>query len=49
LKAKKLRLKDRQYELSQLVLTYDKADDEFTKRMEMILNLAYEAPKIWSS
>ncbi len=47
--AKKCRLKDRQYELSQLVLTYDKADDEFTKRMEMILNLAHEAPKIWSS
>ncbi|MEK6745874.1 MAG: hypothetical protein AABY33_02430 [Pseudomonadota bacterium] len=47
--AKKLRLKDRQYELSQLVLTYDKADDEFTKRIEMLLNLAHEAPKIWSS
>jgi len=44
---KKRRLKDRQYEVSQLVLTYDKADDEFTKRMEMMLNLTYEAPRIW--
>ena len=47
--AKILRLKDRQYELNQLVQTYDKADDEFTKRIEMLLNLTHEAPKIWSS
>ena len=46
---KKRRLKDRQYELTQLVHTYDKADDEFTKRMEMLLNLTHEAPKIWAS
>ncbi len=45
---KKRHLKDRQYELTQLVHTYDKADDEFTKRMEMLLNLTHEAPKLWA-
>ena len=45
--AKKRRLKDRQYELGNLLQTYDRADDEFTKRLEMLLNLTYQAPKIW--
>ena len=44
---KKRRLKDRQYEIGRLITTYDKADDEFTKRMEMLLNLMYEGPRIF--
>jgi site-specific DNA recombinase len=46
---KKRNLKDRQFELLDLIKTYDKADGEFTKRMEMILNLTQRAPEIWKS
>jgi site-specific DNA recombinase len=44
----KRRLKDRQYELTDLINTYDKADDEFTKRMEWLLTLTHKAPELWA-
>lgn len=46
--AKKLRLKDRQYELNQLVQTYDKADDQFTKTLCALLTIASDSDKIWT-
>lgn len=44
---KKNRLKDRQYELDQLILTYDKADDQFTKTLCALLTIASDSDKIW--
>ena len=44
---KKRKLKERQYELVQLIDTYDNADDEFTKRLEMMLVLTHQGPRIW--
>jgi site-specific DNA recombinase len=40
---KKQKLKDRQYEISELLLTYDKADDKFTETATMLINIASEA------
>ena len=45
---KKNRLKDRQYELDQLILTYDKADDQFTKTLCALLTIASDSDKIWT-
>ncbi len=45
--AHKLRLKDRQYEISQLLTTYDKADDSFTKSLTNQLTLASAADSLW--
>ncbi len=44
----KRRFKERQFELTDLIRTYDHADDEFTKRMELLLNLTHEAPQLWA-
>ncbi len=38
--AKKRKLKDRQYEIDELVRSYDEADDVFTKRLIDLLNMA---------
>lgn len=38
--AKKRKLKDRQYEIDELVRSYDEADDIFTKRLIDLLNMA---------
>ena len=43
----KSRLKDRQYEIDQLITTYDKADDSFTKTLTNLLTLASEAETMW--
>ena len=37
---KKRKLKDRQYEIDELVRSYDEADDVFTKRLIDLLNMA---------
>lgn len=38
--AKKRKLKDRQYEIDELVRSYDEADDQFTNRLIDLLNLS---------
>lgn len=44
---KKNRLKDQQYELDQLILTYDKADNQFTNTLCALLTIASDSDKIW--
>ena len=46
--AKKNRLKDSQYELDQLILSYDEADDKFTKTLCSLLTVASNSDKIWT-
>ena len=46
--AKKNRLKDSQYELDQLILSYDEADDRFTKTLCSLLAVASSSDKIWT-
>ncbi len=41
--AKKQQLKDRQYEITRLLQTYDNADDKFTETFEKLLNLSSRA------
>ena len=41
--SKKRKLKDRQYEISQLLYAYDEADDKFIDTTEMLINFASEA------
>jgi hypothetical protein len=46
--AQKLRLKDKQYEIGQLLQSYDKADDQFTKTLCSLLSIASNSNKLWS-
>jgi hypothetical protein len=46
--AKKEQLKERQYELADLLATYDKVDDQFSKKLATLINItnnAYETFK----
>jgi DNA invertase Pin-like site-specific DNA recombinase len=45
--SKKSQIKDKQYELDSLILTYDKADDQFTKTLCALLTIASDSDKIW--
>ena len=40
---KKALLKERQYELSDLIATYDKVDDEFSKKLGRLINITNDA------
>ena len=46
--SKKSQIKDKQYELDSLILTYDKADDKFTKKLCALLTIASDSDKIWT-
>jgi hypothetical protein len=39
----KVKLKDRQYELSELIKTYDKKDDRFSKKLADLINITTNA------
>ena len=45
--AGKTRLKDRQYELDDLIKMYDRADSEFTDALINLLSLASDAQELW--
>jgi hypothetical protein len=45
----KQKLKDRQYEISKELLTYDKADDKFIETTEMLINIASAALETFKS
>jgi hypothetical protein len=47
--AAKQKLKDRQYEISNQLLDYDKADDKFIETTEMLINIASEALETFDS
>lgn len=46
--AQKRRLKDKQYEIGDLITTYDKADDKFSKALIALLTIASDSDKIWT-